>query len=59
MSAGRKALIVATYEHADAGLRRLTAPERDAESLAAVLEDPQIADFDVTMLVKSATPRRR
>jgi hypothetical protein len=51
MSAGRKALIVATYEHADAGLRRLTAPERDAESLAAVLEDPQIADFDVTMLV--------
>ena len=51
MSAGRRALIVATYEYADAGLRRLAAPEHDAESLATVLEDPQIADFDVTTLV--------
>jgi hypothetical protein len=51
MAAGRRALVVATYEYADAGLRRLAAPEHDAESLAAVLEDPQIADFDVTTLV--------
>src|SRR5829696_7407470 len=51
MSAARKALIVATYDYADAGLRRLAAPEHDAESLATVLEDPQIADFDVTTLV--------
>ncbi|WP_305852290.1 caspase, EACC1-associated type [Blastococcus sp. PRF04-17] len=51
VSATRKALIVATYEYTDAGLRRLAAPEHDAESLAAVLEDPGIADFDVTTLV--------
>src|ERR687894_1474660 len=51
MSTGRRALVVATYEYADAGLRRLAAPEHDAESLATVLGDPQIADFDVTMLV--------
>jgi uncharacterized caspase-like protein len=42
---------VATYDYADAGLRRLVAPERDAEELAAVLADPQIAGFDVTVLV--------
>ncbi|SNR32417.1 caspase family protein [Blastococcus mobilis] len=51
MAAGRKALVVATYEYADGGLRRLAAPEHDAEALAAVLEDPAVAGFDVTMLV--------
>ncbi|MFK8911310.1 caspase, EACC1-associated type [Streptomyces sp. YS-3] len=47
----RLALLVATYEYQDAGLRRLTAPAHDAESLAAVLRDPEIADFEVTTLV--------
>src|SRR6476661_1904995 len=51
MAAGRKALIVATYEYADGGLRRLAAPEHDAESFAEVLKDEAIAGFDVTMLV--------
>src|SRR3954452_5878968 len=51
MAVGRKALVVATYEYADTGLRRLTAPEHDADSFAAVLEDPAVAGFDVTMLV--------
>src|SRR3954468_22207351 len=51
MAGGRKALVVATYEYADTGLRRLTAPEHDADSFAAVLEDPAVAGFDVTMLV--------
>src|SRR3954453_11843055 len=51
MAVGRKALVVATYEYADTGLRRLTAPEHDAGSFAAVLEDPAVAGFDVTMLV--------
>jgi hypothetical protein len=51
MAAGRKALVVATYEYADRGLRRLTAPEHDAEALAAVLEDADIAGFDVTTLI--------
>ncbi|MGZ4507275.1 MAG: caspase family protein [Blastococcus sp.] len=51
MSAGRKALVVATYTYADDGLRQLTAPEHDAEAFATVLEDPEIAGFDVTTLV--------
>src|SRR3954464_3068062 len=51
MAGGRKALVVATYEYADTGWRRLTAPEHDADSFAAVLEDPAVAGFDVTMLV--------
>ena len=51
MSGGRKALVVATYDYRDTGLRRLAAPEHDAESFAAVLEDPDVAGFDVTMLV--------
>jgi hypothetical protein len=51
MAAGRKALVIATYEYADGGLRRLAAPEHDADSFAAVLEDPAVAGFDVTMLV--------
>jgi hypothetical protein len=51
VAGGRKALVVATYDYRDAGLRRLAAPEHDAESFAAVLEDPAVAGFDVTMLV--------
>ena len=51
MPAGRKALVVATYRYADGGLSRLAAPEHDAEAFAAVLEDPEIAGFDVTMLL--------
>jgi uncharacterized caspase-like protein len=47
----RLALLVATYRYQDAGLRQLTAPGHDAEALAEVLRDPQIADFDVTILV--------
>lgn len=47
----RLALLVATYEYQDAGLRRLTAPAHDAEALAGVLRDPGIADFEVTTLV--------
>jgi Caspase domain len=51
MPAGRKALVVATYEYADGGLRRLAAPEHDADTFAAVLQDPAVAGFDVTTLV--------
>jgi hypothetical protein len=39
----RRALLVATYEYEDTGLRRLAAPERDVEALAEVLEDPAVA----------------
>jgi hypothetical protein len=51
VAGGRKALVVATYDYRDAGLRRLAAPEHDAESFAEVLQDPDVAGFDVTMLV--------
>jgi hypothetical protein len=51
MPGGRKALVLATYAYTDGGLRRLAAPQHDAESFATVLEDPAIAGFDVTMLV--------
>ncbi|MDQ0909587.1 YVTN family beta-propeller protein [Streptomyces canus] len=47
----RFALLVATYEHDDPGLSRLTAPAHDAEALAEVLRDPAVAGFDVTLLV--------
>jgi uncharacterized caspase-like protein len=49
--ARRLALVVATYEYEDAGLSRLTPPARDAEEVAAVLSDPEVAGFDVTLLV--------
>jgi hypothetical protein len=48
---GRKALLIATYEYRDEGLRRLAAPAEDARALAEVLRDPEVAGFDVTMLV--------
>jgi WD40 repeat protein len=47
----RLALLIATYRYADTALRRLTAPAHDAEALAAVLGDPDIAGFEVTTLI--------
>ncbi|MGH3942564.1 MAG: caspase family protein [Pseudonocardiaceae bacterium] len=47
----RLALLIATYQYQDAGLRQLTAPAHDAESFAAVLGDPDIAGFEVTTLI--------
>jgi Caspase domain len=47
MDGTRSALIVASYDYQDPGLRRLRAPARDAEALARVLRDPSIGDFDV------------
>ncbi|MGQ0778853.1 MAG: caspase family protein, partial [Pseudonocardiales bacterium] len=47
----RLALLIATYQYQDTGLRQLTAPARDAESFAAVLQDPDIAGFEVTTLI--------
>src|SRR3954470_7928582 len=51
MDSRRRALVIATYEYADGGLRRLAAPQHDAEAFAHVLKDEAIAGFDVTMLV--------
>ncbi|MFE6178769.1 caspase family protein [Streptomyces sp. NPDC056464] len=47
----RLALLIATYDYQDSGLRQLTAPAHDAEALAAVLRDPDIAGFEVTALI--------
>ena len=51
MSGRRAALLVATYEYEDPGLRALKAPEADAKALAQVLADAEIADYEVTVLV--------
>ena len=45
----RLALLVATYRYQDEELQQLTAPGQDAEELAEVLGDPEIAGFDVTV----------
>jgi hypothetical protein len=47
MDGKRSALIVASYDYEDPGLRMLRAPARDAEALAGVLRDPQIGNFEV------------
>jgi uncharacterized caspase-like protein len=47
----RLALIIANGDFDDPKLGRLDTPTRDAEALALVLEDPEIGDFEVTLLV--------
>jgi roadblock/LC7 domain-containing protein len=51
MDVTRSALIVASEEYTDPGLRRLRAPASDARALAAVLGDPGIGGFEVRTLV--------
>ncbi|WP_405856931.1 caspase family protein [Streptomyces sp. NBC_01515] len=53
----RLALLIATYVYEDEGLRQLTAPGHDAEALAEVLRDPDIAGFEVTVLVNESHHR--
>jgi hypothetical protein len=50
MSGQRKALIVASDQYEQEGLRNLVAPAADAEALAGVLGDPQMGDFDVQVV---------
>jgi serine/threonine protein kinase len=45
------ALLIATYQYKDPELQQLEAAAHDAESLAAVLRDSNIAGFDVTILI--------
>ena len=47
----RKALIVASDDYTDPGLKRLRAPASDAQALAAVLQDPGIGGFEVRTLL--------
>jgi uncharacterized protein YjbI with pentapeptide repeats len=47
----RFALIIANSEYKDPDLRRLLAPQPDAEALAKVLKDPKIGEFEVKVLL--------
>jgi len=47
----RSALIVASDQYSDPGLRRLRAPAVDARALAGVLRDPGIGGFEVRTLL--------
>jgi outer membrane protein assembly factor BamB len=47
----RSALIVASDQYTDPGLRRLQAPASDAQALAAVLRDPGIGGFELRTLL--------
>ena len=51
MDGTRSALIVASDDYADPGLRQLRAPASDARALAAVLRDPGIGGFEVRTLL--------
>ncbi len=51
MDDSRSALIVASDDYTDPGLRRLRAPASDAQALAAVLRDPAIGGFEVRTLL--------
>ena len=51
MDGTRSALIVASYDYTDPGLRRLRAPASDARALGAVLQDPGIGGFEVHTLL--------
>jgi hypothetical protein len=55
MDGTRSALIVASYEYADPGLRRLRAPASDAQALAGVLQDPGIGGFEVRTLLNESS----
>jgi hypothetical protein len=49
----RSALIVASDDYTDPGLRQLRAPTSDAQALAAVLSDPEIGGFEVRTLLNA------
>ena len=51
MDGTRSALIVASDDYTDPGLRRLRAPASDAQALAEVLRDPKIGGFQVRTLL--------
>jgi hypothetical protein len=50
MGGKRSALLIPTFEYADPKLRRLRAPAEDADKLGAVLRNPDIGDFEVTVM---------
>ncbi|HKZ87077.1 MAG TPA: SUMF1/EgtB/PvdO family nonheme iron enzyme [Anaerolineae bacterium] len=57
MADARVALIIASYQYEDPGLRQLVAPPQDAEALARVLGDPAIGGFQVRTLLNEPSYR--
>src|SRR5262245_25046639 len=57
MGGQRKALIVASDQYENEGLRGLLAPAADAQALRAVLSDPQIGCFDVNVVQNEESHR--
>src|SRR3990172_4872771 len=58
MAEKRYALIIASWDYtADAGLRKLIAPPRDAAALTRVLQDPTIGGFEVRTLLNEPSPK--
>jgi hypothetical protein len=47
----RSALVVASDTYSDPGMQQLRAPASDARALAAVLQNPEIGNFDVSTLL--------
>jgi tetratricopeptide (TPR) repeat protein len=56
---GRFALIIAVDHYSDNRLKELRAPSSDAESLAAVLADPDIGQFEVQSIINESAQRVR
>lgn len=48
---GRTALLIATTQTDDPTLGPLTSVERDTQELGALLQDPAIARFEVTVMI--------
>jgi Caspase domain/WD domain, G-beta repeat len=55
----RAALVIATSAYDDKQLSQLRAPARDADELAQVLADPDIANFTVTSLINQSDTQIR
>jgi hypothetical protein len=59
LDGGRYALIVAVSDYRDSKLRKLRAPEADAERLAGALENPNIGGFAVDIALNEEEPQLR
>ena len=59
MTEKRVALIIATDQYEDKGLRQLISPAHDAEALAGVLKEPDIGGFEVKTLLNETSHRIR
>jgi hypothetical protein len=59
MTEKRVALIIASYQYEDEGLRQLVAPAQDAEALARVLAEPTIGGFEVRTCLNESSHKVR